>query len=183
MIAYDDLEIGSDLRDELNAFRDQIEDFRREGPLDSIAVAKLEEHFKASHIYHSAGIEGNRLTLQETIIVLKDGMDISGKPLKDSLEVKNLGQAFDYLKSLCECNQTLRETDVRSLHSILIGHDLGAAPGEYRKVGVIISGSEYHPPEPLEVPGRMESLVKWINVNLEGQDMIQAAICWERDDH
>lgn len=91
MIPLDELQIDSELIKELAQFDEQVNQFRIAGPLDSVALAKLEEHFKASHIYHSAGIEGNRLTLQETNLVLKEGIDIRGKPLQDSIEVRSLG--------------------------------------------------------------------------------------------
>ncbi len=100
VISLDELELSGELREQLDDFRQQVEAFRSEGELDEVQVAKLEEHFKASHIYHSAGIEGNRLTLQETVVVLRDGLDFSGKSLKDSLEVKRLGEAFDFLTHL-----------------------------------------------------------------------------------
>jgi len=99
------------------------------------------------------------VTLQETLFVLKEGIDVSGKPLKDSIEVRELGQAFDYLKTLAAKNDTIRETDIRSLHSLIIKSERDLSPGEYRKVGMIISGSEHRPPEPLDVPPRMEALV------------------------
>jgi Fic family protein len=176
MIAYDEIEISLELREKMNLFISQVNEFRQEGPLDEISVAKLEEYFKATHIYHSTGIEGNRLTLQETALVLKEGIDISGKPLKDAVEVKNLGNAFNYLKSLSENNQAVTEVDIRSLHSLLIGNEPTLSPGEYRKIGVIISGSEHRPPEPLEVPFRMESLLSWINTNLDNNPIIVSTI-------
>ncbi len=176
MIAFDDVEIRAELKERLEQFLQQVEQFRDEGPLDDVSLMKLEEYFKSSHIYHSAGIEGNRLTLQETALVLNEGIDISGKPLSDTVEVKNLGSAFEYLKELAKSNQSLRETDIRNLHSLLIGKALNLSPGEYRKVGVIISGSEHRPPEPLEVPMRMEALVNWFNENGERNPIIVAAI-------
>ena len=91
MIPLDELQIDSELVEELAQFDEQINLFRTTRPLDPVALAKLEEHFKAAHIYHSAGIEGNRLTLQETNLVLKEGIDIRGKPLQDSIEVRSLG--------------------------------------------------------------------------------------------
>ena len=91
MIPFDELHIDPELVEELAQFDEQINLFRTTRPLDPVALAKLEEHFKAAHIYHSAGIEGNRLTLQETNLVLKEGIDIRGKPLQDSIEVRSLG--------------------------------------------------------------------------------------------
>jgi len=176
MIFIDDIELSPDLLDDLENFHNQIEDFRKHGPLDKIAATKLEEHFKASHIYNSTGIEGNRLTLQETIVVLSEGIDISGKPIQQSVEVRHLGKAYDLLRELSKKDQTLRETDVRSLHSLLIGESPDLMPGEYRKIGVIISGSEHRPPEPIAVPSLMEELIKWINQNINRNPIIVSAI-------
>jgi len=172
MIAYEAIELAKDTIERINQFTGQVQEFRRDGVLDEISLAKLEEYFKASHIFHSAGIEGNRLTLQETALVLEEGIDISGKPLKDTIEVKNLGSAFDFLKTLSESEQTLREIDIRDLHKLIVGDDAKSSPGQYRKVGVIISGSEHRPPEPLDVPILMEALVSWINKNLNENPII-----------
>jgi Fic family protein len=176
VIVYEDIEVTPETVEQVTSFAKQVDEFRSEGPLDKVSLAKLEEHFRSSHVYNSAGIEGNRLTLQETMLVLRDGMDISGKPAKDSVEVRLLGRAFDYLKTLSESGQPIRESDIRSVHSLLIGDDADLSPGEYRKVGVIISGSEHRPPEPLEVPGRMEQLVAWINSNLDKNPIICASV-------
>jgi len=176
MIPYEEIDLTPETREQLASFAKDVEEFRREGPLDPVSLAKLEEHFRASHVYHSAGIEGNRLTLQETALVLKEGLDISGKPAKDSIEVKHLGEAFDYLHTLAAQSHTIRESDIRSLHSLLIGNDPNLGPGEYRKVGVIISGSEHRPPEPLEVPSRMETLVAWVNQNLGKEPVVVSTV-------
>jgi Fic family protein len=167
MIFYNDIELGTDICESLKQLDLQILTFRDEGPLDKIAVKKLEEHFKASHIYHSAGIEGNRLTLQETAVVLSDGIDISDKPIKDSVEVKNLGKAFDFLRELSKKNQTLRESDIRDLHKLIVGNFPETNPGAYRNIGVIISGADHRPPEPLAIPGMMTDLVQWVNLNVD----------------
>jgi Fic family protein len=176
MISYEDIEVSPETLEQVALFATQIEAFRSEGPLDRVSLAKLEEHFKSSHVYHSAGIEGNRLTLQETMLVLRDGLDVSGKPIHDSVEVRSLGKAFDYLKTLAEAQHSIREADIRSLHGLLMEGDPEMGPGEYRKVGVIISGSEHRPPEPLAVPGRMEQLISWINLSIEKNPIVSAAV-------
>ena len=176
MIDFEEIGLAPETQLDVDAYCKEVEAFRVEGPLDRVSLAKLEEHFRALHVYNSAGIEGNRLTLQETLLVLRDGMDISGKPLRDSIEARNLGQAFDYLRELAGESSPLRETDVRHLHQLVVGDTPELSPGEYRKVGVIISGSEHRPPEPLEVPSRMGELVRWINSNIEKNPVILASI-------
>lgn len=167
--------VSPDLLQKIKNLEQEINDFRQM-PLDSIAVEKLREHFRTHHIYHSAGIEGNRLTLQETALVLKEGIDISGKPLKDSVEVKNLGIAFDFLYELAQQNVPITESYIKQVHELIIGKEPTLSPGEYRSIGVIITGSEHKPPEPFEVPIKMTELFDWIRENENQNPIIVAAI-------
>jgi Uncharacterized conserved protein len=167
--------ISPDLLQKIKNLEVEINEFRQT-PLDSIALEKLREYFRTHHIYHSAGIEGNRLTLQETALVLKEGIDISGKPLKDSIEVKNLGLAYDFLYELAQQNVPLTENCIKQVHKLIIGEDPALNPGEYRNIGVIITGSEHRPPEPFEVPIKMNELFNWIHENENQNPIIVAAI-------
>ena len=176
MIEFSALELLKETVSDLSDFRNELVAFRSEGPLDALSTAKLEEHFKAAHVYNSAAIEGNRLTLQETMLVLKEGIEVHDKPLKETLEVKRLGEAFDYLRELVHPGQVIRERDIRDLHKLLIGDEQELGPGTYRNVGVIISGSEHRPPEPLAVPGLVGDLVEWINLNADKDPIIVATI-------
>ena len=175
MIEISKEQLSPDLLEQLANLHEEIEEFRKT-PLDEIALGKLREHFRTHHIYHSAGIEGNRLTLQETSIVLKEGIDISGKPLKDSLEVKNLGIAFDFLFELLDQEVSISENYLKQIHSLIIGDDESLNPGGYRDIGVIITGSEHTPPEPFEVPIRMRELFDWVQANEELDPVIRGAI-------
>jgi len=176
MVEFEDIGLTPEAQLDVDSYCKEVESFRSEGPLDKISLAKLEEHFRAVHVYNSAGIEGNRLTLQETMLVLRDGIDISGKPLQDSIEARNLGHAFDYLKELATQETAIRETDVRQIHQLVVGNTSELSPGEYRKVGVIISGSEHRPPEPLDVPRLMAGLVEWVNRNSGKNPIIVATV-------
>jgi Fic family protein len=167
--------LSPDLLQEIKNLKAEIDEFRNT-PLDKIALEKLREHFRTHHVYHSSGIEGNRLTLQETALVLKEGIDISGKPLKDSIEVKNLGIAFDFLYELVNKDIAITENYLKQIHSLIIGKDETLDPGKYRNIGVIITGSEHVPPEPFEVPIQMRYLFDWINENIEENPFIIGAV-------
>ena len=175
MIQLSNKLLSPDLYQQIKNLEIEVNEFR-ETPLDKIALEKLREHFRTHHIYHSSGIEGNRLTLQETSMVLKDGIDISGKPLKDSIEVKNLGVAFDFLFELSQSDVKITENYIKQVHSLIIGSDSSLSPGEYRNIGVIITGSEHTPPEPFEVPIKMRELFDWIEENENENPIIVSAI-------
>jgi len=165
MIQIDKELISPDLLQKIKNLDEDIREFRESGPLDRLALEKLQEHFKTHHIYNSAGIEGNRLTLQETALVLKEGLDISDKPAKDTIEVKNLSVAFDFLYDLSSDKKSIIEADIRQIHQLIVGNDEPLTPGEYRNIGVVITGSEHKPPEPFEVPIKMKELIDWLILN------------------
>ncbi len=50
--------------------------------------------------HSSTALEGNTLTLGETFMVLSEGLTISGKPLKDHLEVVGHAKAVDFVYHL-----------------------------------------------------------------------------------
>lgn len=58
-------------------------------PLNPSIVKKLEEQFVLEWTYNSNAIEGNTLTLQETEIVLNQGITIGGKTVNEHLEAIN----------------------------------------------------------------------------------------------
>jgi len=158
-----ELSLLPDVAARLASLEEEVTSLREDGPLEPVAAKKLGEYFRLQHVFHSTGIEGNRLTLRETEVVLLQGIELGEKPLADQLEVKDLDAAFQFLDQLVGQKSPLREIDIRELHRLTVGQNRDAAPGAYRETGVVISGSELRPPEPLAVPGLMRSFVEWVN--------------------
>jgi Fic family protein len=69
--------------------------------------------------YDSTGIEGNTLTLGETIKVLELGITISGKPLKDHEEVYGHARAVDLIYTLLQ-KKRIDATDLFNLHRCIM---------------------------------------------------------------
>ena len=172
MIAIDKSLFSSDLLQRLDDLHSEINTFRQKGELDQLSKEKLRDYFRTQHIFHSAGIEGNRLTLQETMLVLKEGITISEKPVQDVIEVKNLGIAFDFFYELAQQDTPISENYIKQLHQLVVGNDPYLNAGNYRNVGVVITGSEHIPPEPFEVPVKMHKLIHWLNENVEQENPI-----------
>jgi Fic family protein len=135
-------------------------------PLSATLVRKLRESFSVEMAYNSNAIEGNRLTLKETMLVIQEGMTVKGKSLKDHLEAKNHYEAIQYLYGLIEDRKrkSLSEHLVRSLQRLIV-HDIESDGGTYRKGNVIITGSKHRPPEAHDVPRLMNYLIEWIRKN------------------
>ncbi len=133
-------------------------------PLSSIVVSKLKEQFAVEMTYNSNAIEGNRLTLKETYLVIGEGMTVKGKSLKDHLEAKNHFEAIQFLYELIEHEKrhTISERLIRYLQQLIVKESDPSIAGSYRTGAVMISGSKHRPPDPTDVPILMGELIKWV---------------------
>ena len=175
MQTLEDFQLDKETVGRLRAFDEDVKQFREAGPLDPVAAKKLHEYFRVLHIFHSTGIEGNRLSLQETEAILLDGIEIGGKPLADQVEVKDLDAAYNFLLELSKSQTPIREVDIRELHRLVVRNKVEAHPGDYRVIGVVISGSEHRPPEPVAVPGLVHKLIEWLNQAWSDSPLVGAA--------
>jgi Fic family protein len=175
MISIDKSSFSPDLLKRLDILDLEINEFRAEGALDQLSREKLRDYFRTQHIFHSAGIEGNRLTLQETMLVLKEGTTISEKSIQDTVEVKNLGLAFDFFYELAQQDNPISENYLKQIHQLVVGNDPYLNAGAYRNIGVVITGSEHTPPEPFEVPFKMQGLLQWLNDHFQQENPIVLA--------
>jgi Fic family protein len=131
-------------------------------PLPSDVARKLKEYFDVEWTHHSTAIEGNTLTLQETMVVLKHGLTVGGKSLSEHLEVADHKKAIDFVESLAHVRCPVTETDVQQIHALVMAGIDDATAGKYRAVQVRIGGSRYLPPPPSEVPRRMAQFIAWL---------------------
>lgn len=142
--------------DQIDALKAQVDAQR---PLGKTAARKLMEYYRVGLTYASNALEGNTLTLAETKIVVEDGLTIGGKPLRDHLEAIGHAAAFDQMLKIAQ-RKTIREVDVLDLHEIFYRAIDAEEAGEYRKVKVYITGSEFTPPSPSRVPRLMKEMFR-----------------------
>ena len=108
--------------------------------------------------YNSNAIEGNTLTLQETALIIKEGITIDKKPLKDHLEAVGHKEAYLYVEDLVKQKVPLSEKVIKDIHSLVL-MDNREDRGVYRRVPVTIMGAVHIPPQPYLLPARMEQLI------------------------
>ena len=135
--------------------------WKTQKPLEGIQLAKLQEYFNVAYTYDSNKIEGNTLTLQETHLVVNQGLTIGGKSMREHLEAVNHYEAIDYLQDLMKKKVNISERVIKELHHLVLkGIDRDNA-GRYRSVPVIISGSAHKPPQPYLLARKMEELMEF----------------------
>jgi Fic family protein/DNA-binding XRE family transcriptional regulator len=130
--------------------------------LDSYKIAQALE---LEYTYESNKIEGNTLTLQETDIVVNEGITISGKSMREHLEAINHKDAIDFVKHLVKNKNAITESNILAIHNLILrGIDITNA-GRYRTVQVMIKGSKHLPPQPYLIAKQMEEMYIWYNKN------------------
>ena len=155
---YNDTDIIIDelLLKRIQEKKDRLDKLR---PLSTDAVKKILEDIRLRHTYHSDAIEGNTLTLQETKLVLDEGITIGGKPLKDHIEARNDAEAFDLMIDLVHAKKSISQETIQQIHEVVTKGLLKDAE-KYRTENVRITGSATTPPSYLKIVKLMDEYIQ-----------------------
>jgi Fic family protein len=94
------------------------------------------------------------------MLVLKEGLVIADKPLKDHLDVLNNDKAFGYILDVVEGNIGVSEDSIKKIHSIIAADDVTAFPvGEYAYGQRFVSSSPTVPPPAKMVSSLIDQLL------------------------
>jgi Fic family protein len=116
------------------------------------------EAFATMFTYNTNRIEGSRLTLMETAELLERGITPGGRPIND---VKEAEAHRDALYKMLEYGKDLSMQTVLYFHKMIFEATKGDISGKLREHPVIISGSKFTPPLPVEVHLLLVELFKW----------------------
>ncbi|MEM1332475.1 MAG: Fic family protein [Actinomycetota bacterium] len=122
----------------------------------------------ARNIQASNSIEGHHVSLDDALAAASDGIPDEADR-DDFLAVKNYGDAMTYVISLAEDEHFVHSVDViRSLHFMMMKHDLGARAGKWRTGPVYVwstttNETVYDGPPSDQVPELVAELVAWLN--------------------
>lgn len=123
---------------------------------------QFQNSFFTELTYNSNAIEGNSLSLEETSLVVNEGIVPEGKSLREIYEAKNHTKALEFLRNYKE---ELTEQFILKLHSIISAGILEKFSGRYRESRVRIFGSEVKFPDAEIVPQLIKNLIYWYNKN------------------
>ena len=141
---------------EVDVQKEQLSALR---PLPEEALKKIQDALDIEYTYESNRIEGNTLTLQETALVVNEGVTISGKSMREHLEAINHAEAISYIKDIAKQDIEISERTIKEIHALILhGIDRENA-GRYRTVPVMISGSAHMPPQPYLIEKQMEDFM------------------------
>lgn len=144
-------------------------------PLDKLQLQRLKEEFMIEYIYNSTSIEGNTLTLNETKLVLEEGITIGGKSLRDHLDVTNQEEAIEYIEDFIKEKKEINEADIITLHRLTLKGISNYWAGRYKISQNRIIGSKLKTALPYRVSSEMNNLVYEINKNPKNYNPIELA--------
>lgn len=134
-------------------------------PLPNSALHRIKTDLSLEWTYNSNSIEGNTLTLQETQMVLQEGITVKGKSLREHFEAFNHEKAIDYLYTLVKENYILRSIDILSLHGLVLRSIEDDYAGRLRNGGMRIVGANFTPPNANKVSDLLDELITFVNDN------------------
>lgn len=121
-------------------------------------IEKEESDFVIRFTYNSNAIEGNRLTLRDTYLIINDKQIPSGAPAKDYNEAVNGREALVYLK---EYKRKITIEFIEKLNKILTKNTGVVYPGRLRFFPVKIEGTDFTPPDDKDVPRLIRKMIKF----------------------
>lgn len=148
-------------------------------PLTSKQVENLKRLFDIDFTYNSTAIEGNTYTLQETRIVLLDGITVGGKSTREHLEIVNHKEAIDYIEKLSRKNLSdFTRTDILNIHNLILKGIDSENAGVYRQVPVYVrlkDGTIHKFCDPINIIDEMDQYFNWLFSEKEIHPIIIAA--------
>ena len=128
------------------------------GKLSAAERKKYEEDFVVRFTYNSNAIEGNRLSLRETSMILTENIIPAGATPNDYNEAINSKDCYEFMKGY---NGEFNQKFLLEIHELLTKNTNCKIIGSYRDHEVRISGSEWIPPSHEKVKDEMRKVFQW----------------------
>jgi len=134
--------------------------------------------------HHSSALEGNTITLSETISIILHNQVSSSRSidLREVYEIKNHEQAFHYLLEELSKDAPLQLHTVKEIHSLLMDR-LQYDRGQFKSVDNAILGADFLTASVQETPLLMQQWVDNLNYRLEAASTEQEKIVSIAESH
>ena len=153
---YNEDFIDADKLEIIDDFREVYQNHQK--TLPKTVLEKEETDFVIRFTYNSNAIEGNRLTLRDTYLIIKEKQIPSGAPPKDYNEAINGREALDFLKKY---KGKLALEFMEKLNGILTKNTGLIYPGRIRFFPVRIEGANHIPPDEKDIRPLLNKMIKF----------------------
>ncbi|KAK7083091.1 hypothetical protein SK128_015197 [Halocaridina rubra] len=131
-------------------------------PSSSSSLRRIKKEAYFQYVYHTAGIEGNTMTLSQTRMILETRMSVGGKSVMEHNEILGLDMALKYINTtLVHRVGRISLYDILEIHRRVLGHADPLEAGQLRTTQVYVSN--HIPPPPTHLQLLMEDFVFWLN--------------------
>jgi Fic family protein len=161
-----------DILKKIDSIKSVLDGYR---PFPDHVVKQLRDYYRIGMTYSSNAIEGNTLTESETKVIIEDGLTIGGKSLREHYETIGHAQAYDHIYSLLD--RPISEEDILFLHKLFFQQIDSENAGRYRQKNILITGTDYLPPDYQKVPELMKKHIENLNSNVKGKHILEWASC------
>jgi len=134
---------------------------------------KFEETFFTELTYNSNAIEGSSLSLEDTNLILNEGLVPKGKTIREINEAKNHKLAINFINNY---KGDLDELFILKLHAAILKDISERFAGKYRETSVRIFKSDTNFPDASKVPQLVKNLVYWYKINKNKMHPFEIAI-------
>lgn len=142
---------------------------------DKIFLNKLDEFLKLDYIYNSNAIEGNKLNLIETSLIIKHNITINRKSIKDHLEVKGQEKALNFLLAVMKQKEKISLRTIREFNSLVMVN----GGGTFKTLPNEIVGAKFNTSPPYLVEEHLsKSIEDFYNSN---EDIIKRVAIFHAD--
>ena len=157
--------------EKIRQLEERIAKLKEQGFLHIDKVQKFVKEMESDYVFHSIKIEGSSLTRGETDDLLTGKKTASSKEM---LEPENLRKAYEFVAQNCASFKDAPENFVREINKLVLGQ-IDARGGTYRNETVKISGMDFEPPNPIDVPAYMNQLAAELKTGPAGRSVVQFA--------
>ena len=124
----------------MNEIKKEIHTYKKLKKINEQEYKKIVDKLKVSFAYHSLSLEGNPITLPETLKILQEGIIPSNLKSKDVDELKNYKEAIAIMLKDSSERKPLSLQIVLDYHFLIMKHEPEIA-GKIRKIQVHIKGN------------------------------------------
>lgn len=174
VIDYSPVELSEDTKYKIYKTEKVREEISKKRPFEGASLKQVKDFYRIDIVWSSEALEGNTLTINETKVLLEDGITVSGKPLKDALRTYGHGQAYDYMYDLMN-EKTLTIENIKHIHRLLMEKESVEIAGKYKTVENFISGSSYTTISCNDLEKEMNRLSVWMEENENKMNPVEYA--------
>ncbi|MDQ1287612.1 MAG: hypothetical protein QG622_1177 [Actinomycetota bacterium] len=141
----------------------------------------LRRSMLARAVRGSNSIEGYRVEVDDAAAALDDAEPLSADQVTFA-EIRGYRQALGYVLAMAgDPHFSLDASVIRSMHFMMLSHDLSKSPGQYRTGAIYVHDdtterTAYEGPDPDLVPGLVQELVAGLDGPSQADPLIRAAM-------